>query len=228
MGFPRIWPFRHFRCEFPIGKTAIGHRRPAAPSEHAAEDGNFSVFLTLGIRLMSWFGRLLQWLVVALIVLSASSLLLPATQRVERSLMIEQPPDRIWELLEDPTAWNRWSPYYARDPDMKINYTGAPRGMGARWHWDSASEGSGTVSIIGASVPRQLDLIVVRDLLGTALCQFILEPVNSGTKLTWKIEVDATWNPILRWLGLGMERWIAPDFERGLDNIRELLAQQPK
>lgn len=177
---------------------------------------------------MSRFGRLLQWLVIALIALAGASFLLPAKQIVERTMTIEQPPDRVWELLEDPTAWNRWSPYYLRDPDMKISYTGAPKGMGARWSWDSSREGSGTASIIGASVPRQLDYVVTYNGLAMALCQFILEPVNSGTKLTWRLESDAMWNPIMRIVGMLLDGWIGPDFEQGLQNISGILAQQPK
>lgn len=172
--------------------------------------------------------RVFQWAVVAVVIAAATSFLLPAKQVVERVRTIEQPPDRVWELLDDPTAWNRWSPFYARDPAMKLTYTGAPKGMGARWSWSSSSEGSGTVSIIGASVPRQLDYIVVVDRFGMVLCQFILEPTNSGTRLTWRLESDATWNPIMRWVGLLLDRQLGPDFEAGLDNIAQTLAQQPR
>jgi len=180
---------------------------------------------------MGSLARLLRWVVVALVLLSAVSLLFPATQTVQRSLLVEHSPDRVWELLVDPPAWNRWSPWYERDPEMKITYTGAPKGTGARWTWSSDSEGGGTISIINASVPRQLDYVVQFDGLGAfgeTQGQFILEPVNSGTNLTWQFKLDAGFNPLMRWFGLFMNSMLGDDFQRGLSNIAAALEQQPK
>lgn len=177
---------------------------------------------------MSWLFSLLRWLVIVLVVLAAVSFLFPANQVVERSRVIKHSPDQVWELLEDPPAWNRWSPWYERDPDMKITYTGAPKGMGARWSWESSLEGDGTISIIGASVPRQLDYIIQFGSTGDALGQFILEPVNSGTNLTWRLEIDAGFNPIMRWFGLFVEHFVGDDFDRGLTNIAGILDKQGK
>lgn len=180
---------------------------------------------------MGWLARLLKWVFIALLVLSAVSLLFPATQTLQRSLLVEHSPDRVWELLEDPPAWNRWSPWYERDPEMKITYTGAPRGSGARWTWSSDSEGSGTISIINASVPRQLDYVVQFDIpvaIGETQGQFILEPVNSGTNVTWQFKLEAGFNPLARWLGLFMDRMLGDDFKRGLNNIATTLEKQPK
>ncbi|MGH1361154.1 MAG: SRPBCC family protein [Burkholderiaceae bacterium] len=175
---------------------------------------------------MSWLFSLLRWLVIALCVLAAVSFFFPANQVVERSLVVEHSPDRVWELLEDPPAWNRWSPWYERDPDMKITYTGAPKGMGARWSWESSREGSGTISIIGASVPRQLDYIIQFSGMGDALGQFILEPVNSGTNLTWRLQIEAGFNPLMRWFGLFLDSFLGDDFNHGLANIAKVLNKQ--
>lgn len=181
-----------------------------------------------GFSRMGWLFSLLRWLVIALGVLAAVGFAFPSQQVVERSVMVLHSPDRVWELLEDPPAWNRWSPWYERDPDMKITYSGAPKGMGARWSWESSSELGGTISIVGASVPRQLDYIVQFNGMGDALGQFILEPVNSGTSLTWRFQVDAGYNPLMRWFGLFLDRMVGKDFDRGLENIAKTLDQQAK
>jgi len=180
---------------------------------------------------MGWLARLLRWAVIALVLLCAVSLFFPANQTIERSLLVEHSPDRVWELLEDPAAWNRWSPWYERDPEMKITYTGAPKGTGARWTWSSNSEGGGTVSIINASVPRQLNYVVQFDGLGgfgETQGEFILEPVNSGTNLTWRFRLNAGFNPLMRWFGLFLDQMLGEDFKRGLNNIAATLEQRPK
>ncbi|MGB7180292.1 MAG: polyketide cyclase, partial [Burkholderiaceae bacterium] len=72
--------------------------------------------------------RRLIVILLGLIVLTAlGSLLLPAEQKVERSLVINEPADRIWALIVDPPAWNRWSPWHEDDPNMKTTYQGAPK-----------------------------------------------------------------------------------------------------
>ncbi len=181
---------------------------------------------------MGWRYSLIKTLIAVLAALALIAFAFPAQQVVERSLVIEHSPDRIWELLEDPPAWNRWSPWYERDPDMRVTYTGAPKGMGARWHWESNTEGSGRVSVISASVARQLDYIVQFEwfsmALGQILGQFILEPVNSGTNLTWRLQLDAGMNPVLRWLGLFLNTVAGDDLDKGLRNIAAVLNQQAK
>ena len=42
----------------------------------------------------------------------------------------------------------------ARDPAMKIAYSGPPAGSGAKWTWESASEGKGEMTFT-AAVPNQ-------------------------------------------------------------------------
>ncbi|MEZ5657798.1 MAG: SRPBCC family protein, partial [Burkholderiaceae bacterium] len=138
------------------------------------------------------------------------------------------PPERVWALLVDPVAWNRWSPWYARDPEMKITYDGAPSGVGARWHWESKSEGHGQMQIVAATEPRHLDYVISFDTHGQAVGRFVLEKIDTGTRLTWRFQSDAGWNPVARWFGLLLESWVAPDFEQGLRNINRILTRPPQ
>lgn len=173
---------------------------------------------------------MIRRLFVAVLVLAATllvaGLLLPAEQVVQRSLTMAHAPERIWPLLAEPLAWNRWSPWFARDPNMKIVYDGAPSGVGARWRWNSESEGSGHMQIIGAVAPRHLDYAVSFGTMGEAVGKFVLEPTPEGTRLIWRMHSNAGMNPIARWLGLGLERWVGPDLEQGLRNINRVLAPQ--
>jgi carbon monoxide dehydrogenase subunit G len=167
--------------------------------------------------------RLLQLLIGLVVVAVIGSFFIPANQQVSRSLVISQPPERIWALIIDPPAWNQWSPWYRRDPSMKITYDGAPKGEGARWSWVSDSEGSGNMQIVRADVPRQMQYVMAFDGMGAASGQFVLEPADGGTQVTWSFESDAGYNPIARWFGLALDKFIGPDFEAGLNNMATAL-----
>ncbi|MEZ5652624.1 MAG: SRPBCC family protein [Burkholderiaceae bacterium] len=169
-------------------------------------------------RLLIVFAALIGLVVLA-------GFLLPARQVVERSLTMTHSPERVWAVLAQPVAWNRWSPWYARDPAMKITYDGAPSGVGARWHWVSQSEGDGQLQIVAATEPRHLDYVVSLGNGGNAIGRFVLEPIDNGTRLTWRLQFDAGLNPIERWFGLMLERWVGPDFEQGLRNINRILTR---
>ncbi|MGB7297879.1 MAG: SRPBCC family protein [Burkholderiaceae bacterium] len=173
--------------------------------------------------------RRLIVILLGLIVLTAlGSLLLPAEQKVERSLVINEPADRIWALIVDPPAWNRWSPWHEDDPNMKITYQGAPKGEGARWRWESARHGSGDMQIVRADVPREMNYVMTLNPMGATYGRFVLEPADGGTRVVWTHAYDAGYNPIARWTGLFMENWVGPSFEKGLSNMAKALSIQAK
>ncbi|MEZ5741020.1 MAG: SRPBCC family protein [Burkholderiaceae bacterium] len=170
--------------------------------------------------------RLALWLGSLLVLLVLIGFFLPDPHPVERSRLIAQPQEKIWAMLVDPRAWNRWAPWFGRDPDMKITYIGAPSGVGARWRWASNSEGNGEMQFIAATAPRQLDYALSFDGMGSAIGKFVLEPATGGTKVSWQFQSDPGLNPLGRWFGLFLDRLVGPDFEQGLSNLEKLLQTQ--
>ena len=54
--------------------------------------------------------------IAAVLVLAATK---PDTLRVQRSVSIKAPPERIFPLISDFHQWRSWSPYEQKDPAMK-------------------------------------------------------------------------------------------------------------
>ena len=98
--------------------------------------------------------RILKWVVgviVALIVLLlVVGFFLPATFTVVRSAEIAAPPDKVYALVADPRGWKQWSAWNRRDPQMQIEYSGPPAGMGAKWAWKSKTQGDGEMTFTAA------------------------------------------------------------------------------
>lgn len=166
--------------------------------------------------------RAVGWLLGTLAVFAAASLLLPQSWVLERSLVIDAPADRIWSSLIAPPAWARWSPWQLRSPDLPVRYAGAPSGVGARWSWSKGWQGGGLMQIVRATAPRQMDYVLAVDGMGSAIGQFVLEPASGGTRVTWRIEAHAGFNPFVRWAGLFADRMFGADLEAGLSNLGAL------
>ena len=67
-------------------------------------------------------------LVAIILILAATK---PNEFRVQRSVAIKAPADKIYPLIVDLKGWAGWSPYERKDPAMKRTFSGAPSGKGA-------------------------------------------------------------------------------------------------
>lgn len=169
---------------------------------------------------------LVKWLFALVVACVLGAYLLPAHRHVERSREIAVPPERIWPLIAEPRQWIGWQPWYARDPAMKLSYSGAESGSGAQWAWDSATEGRGRMAFGHVEAPRLLHFRLEFEGMGSvATGQFRLEPVGAGTRVTWAFDTHLGLNPLMRWSGLVLDSMVGRDFEAGLDRLAALVTR---
>ncbi len=171
--------------------------------------------------------KVLQWLLgaglLAGLLLVGGSLLLPAQTRVERSILIAQPPERIFAVLDSFQHFNAWSPWVDLDPRAHYSYSGPVSGPGARMAWQGApAMGSGSQRIVSSLAPERVDIELS---FGEqqAMAQYLLRPEGPVTRVTWRLESKHGYNPLSRWFGLLLDRMIGPDFERGLQRLKQRL-----
>ncbi|MEZ5933790.1 MAG: SRPBCC family protein [Alphaproteobacteria bacterium] len=175
------------------------------------------------------FKVVLKYIALALIVALAVAYILPGNVKVKRATMIDARPGEVFALVNSFENFNRWSPWYERDPEGDYRLEGPEQGVGARMIWasDKPDVGSGSQEII-ESVPDRL----VRTRLdfgdmGDANAFFRLEPRGEGkTHLVWGFDTDLGLNPVSRYVGLMFDRWIGSDYELGLAKLKTLAEQQ--
>jgi uncharacterized protein YndB with AHSA1/START domain len=162
--------------------------------------------------------------VVAIVVLLLGiGLVLPSTFKVQRSVDIAAPAEKIYPLIVDPREWKKWSAWNARDPAMKIVYGGPSSGSGAKWAWDSASEGTGEMTFTSVVPNQRVDYaLYFPDFQMRSAGEIKLEPGAQGTRVTWTNQGDVGANPINRYFAQVMDRLVGPDFEEGLKNLKAL------
>ncbi|MCY1721170.1 GyrI-like domain-containing protein [Prolixibacteraceae bacterium Z1-6] len=150
--------------------------------------------------------------------------LLPQTVHVERTAVIEALPKTVYSQIIDLKSWNKWSVWYQMDPEMEITYSNYGVGVGAGYTWDSENKkvGTGSVKITDAVAFRSItvSLNFMKD--SNATSTFLLSEVDGSIQITWFFKYNTGKNPIARWMGVFMDNFVGPDFEKGLQNLNAL------
>lgn len=166
--------------------------------------------------------KILKYLLGIVVVLLAAGFLLPATYSAARSVTINAPVDKVFPLVANHKEWRRWSVWNERDPNMVMSYSGPEMAAGSKWSWKSKSEGNGGMEFSAVEPNIRVGYILTMQDMTPATGDLKFVPDGIGTKVTWDMTGNAGMNPVLRWLGLFMDRLIGPDFEAGLKNLKKL------
>ena len=139
-----------------------------------------------------------------------------------RSTVIAAPPSRVQGLVADLHAWTKWSPWEGLDPDLKRNYDGPEKGIGARYGWAGKKSGQGSMVITAAAPDRvQLDLDFVKPFKANNKVVFCFEPEGNGTRVTWTM--SGVRNLLLALMGtLFFDGMIGKDFDKGLAKLKSV------
>jgi carbon monoxide dehydrogenase subunit G len=161
-------------------------------------------------------------LLVVLLVLV--SFMLPSQVHVERALTINAPPEKVFEQINTLKNWEKWSPWHKLDPNMKLEYEGAPAGVGAKYTWESQQRnvGSGSLAITQSTTNYLIQTAMDFGGQGQAKGTFKLEKEQAATKVTWSMDSDLGKSPIAKFFGLLMDKMVGPDFEKGLNNLKSV------
>jgi len=161
------------------------------------------------------------------VLLGLISFALPDRYKVERSIEINAPMSTVYPLVYDPKAWVRWGVWSRRDPAMKVTYSGAAAGVGAKWSWQSVSEGSGSMEFTAAEFNKRVAYqIAFDDMEGIFAGRLEFAPAGKAVRVSWIAEGEVGANPLKRYFAILMDRMLGPDFEGGLKNLKEL-AEKP-
>ena len=171
--------------------------------------------------------KALKWLlgIVAALVLLVigGGLLISPKFHIERSVQVQAPPDKAYALVVAPRRWKEWTVWNQRDPAMQVTYFGAESGAGSGWSWQSASEGSGKMTLTAAEPPQRIAYdLYFPDFKTTSTGELRFEAQGGGTRVTWTMDGDMGANPVWRWLALFMGDLAGKDFDAGLGRLKTL------
>lgn len=142
---------------------------------------------------------------------------------VERSTIVQAPPEVVHHLVHDFHEWPAWSPWEDLDPDLRRTYSGPDHGVGARYEWSGnrkAGAGSMQITESTASVVAW-DLEFQKPFRSRSRQRMTLESTTGvGTRVTWHMDGEASGLSGLMGRFLNFEKIVGPDFEKGLGRLK--------
>ncbi len=159
---------------------------------------------------------------VSIVVLTGVGFLLPSQWKVERSLLINAPPEALYPLISNfQEGWPQWSAFDYEDKDIQYTYAGPDEGVGAERFWVSKKMGNGSQKITKADPETGIEFelrMEGNDLLIHGKLAF--EPAERGTKVTWTDSGDVGSNIPYRYLAQMMDKMMGETFERSLGTLK--------
>ena len=173
--------------------------------------------------------KILIGLVVLIVGVIAAALLKSPDYRVERSLVIAAPAEKLFPWFDSHKKFNEWNPWMKMDPEAKNTYSGPESGIGAVASWEGKKVGKGSATITES---KAIERIVERmdwlePMAGTSTVEFTFRPEGEGkTKVTWAM-YGTNEGLLAKVMSLVMdcESMCGPEFEKGLADLAKLVAK---
>ncbi len=170
------------------------------------------------------FMKILKYLGYAILTIIAISFFLPGRVIMERSIEIAAPAAKIYAETNDLKHWNDWSPWSKIDPNTKYSFSQpTTTGEGAYFNWSSENRnvGSGQQTILSTKANELIHMRTDMSGMGMSTSDFKLVAKDSThTIVSWVFDKDLGLNPMMRLLGLKLGDLVAPDYEKGLANLK--------
>ena len=150
----------------------------------------------------------------------------------ERSLTIDAPKNMLFNLVNDYSVWEKWSPWYDKDPNMKVEMGTTTQGVGAKYTWSGNEQvGAGTMTTTEV-IPGTLHKSkMVFDGFGEpSTAEFNFNEVEEKTEVIWKHYAEEDLPFLIRgymWI-TGAKKKMEKDFENGLAKMATLAVDRVK
>ena len=166
---------------------------------------------------------LLIAIIIAAILIYASTR--PGSFRVERSIIINASPEKVFSIINNFHEWEAWSPWEKASPNVKRSYDGPKSGVGSKYAWeDNKQLGSGEMELV-ESVPYShvgIKIHFIKPFEAKNKVDFDLVAQGSGTIVTHAMHGPSPFISKLMSLVFNMEKMVGPKFEEGLASIKAI------
>ena len=171
---------------------------------------------------MKFLKNLFIFLIVIAAALAIIAQLLPATFKVERTIIIRAGAEKIYPLVNDVSKWPEWTVWNKEnDPTIVFTYEGPAEGVGAVSKWESKKSGAGMFTITESDpakgVKTDLSFAGAPPVRGWVT----FAPAGTDTKVSFGFGGEVNRNPMNRWLYAFMDKLAGPEFEKNLQGLKK-------
>jgi hypothetical protein len=171
---------------------------------------------------MRYLKSILIALVATLAILFGVSFFLPSHYTIEKKMVIQADPEKIYNQVCDLHQWHNWSAWNERKYNsIELFYEGQPKEIGSTMKWKADGD-EGKVTLTGL-VPFQSTLFnVTMEESWVAQGKFDLVKKEVGTEVKWIMKGDVGNNFIGRYFVLFADQFISSDMQIGLENLKKI------
>ena len=148
----------------------------------------------------------------------------PRGIKMERSIVIHAPRSIIFNNIADYRNFQKWSPWSAMDSGCHYEYPGPQGQADAGFKWsgnDQVGTGEMRTTEIAPDVSMVAQMNFIKPWNAKAVTRWTLDSVGPGAiNVTWGFEQRFRIRQRPMMLFLNMEKMLAPDYEKGLANLK--------
>lgn len=162
------------------------------------------------------------WIGLFLLGLILISFLLPSVIKVERSIIVNAPIDRVFEQVNDLHNWEKWAPWKRMDPTMVMTYSNPPVGQNAFYKWESQNKRIGKGTLTLSNVITNEEIVTAMDFGGrdSGTSRFLFTHKGDNIEVTWSMNEDVGMLPWNKYYGLMMRSELKKQFDFGLKALK--------
>ncbi len=163
---------------------------------------------------------------VLVVLILVVGILLPSSYTIERSIVIEAPPEEVHTYVGDLKKWGEWTPWKEDDPTIIVTYGEKTKGVGASQYWVGDS-GTGSLTFTQDSPASGVEYDLTFD-GGTYECRSAMQYnslSDNETEVTWTMAGDMGQSIVGGYLVLMMDSMIGDMFDKGLSNLKNKVEQ---
>lgn len=136
---------------------------------------------------------------------------------VSKSIAIDAPPERVFEVVRDFRQWEKWSPWLIAEPDCSLEFAED----GSAYSWDGRVIGSGGIAVVSEKENSRIeyDLRFYKPWKSQADVAFSFQDEGGKTMVSWTMESSLPF--FMFFMKDMMTAMIGCDYERGLLMLKD-------
>lgn len=176
---------------------------------------------------MAVLKKIVFGLIALLVALILIAFVLPPSSRVERSIVINAPAAKVFAVMRDFQQFNQWSPWAELDPNTHYTFSGNNGEVGAKYEWrGNSAVGAGSQEITALELDKSVTIHLIFEGQSDAQVSYQLLEQN-GTQVIWTFDTQHGMDPLSRWFGLVLDKFIGADYENGLAKLKTYIENLP-
>ena len=175
------------------------------------------------MKVLKILGIIVLVIIVLVVILA---LIAPKGYNVERTIVINAPQEVVFRQVQLWRNWSAWSPWAEMDSTMKITVEGIDGQPGSKYVWEGDPENTGQGEMTNTGITQNKEILYHLHFLVPWESEsdgwMRLSEAASGVQAAWGFSGTYPMPMNIMLLFMNMEKMMAPDFDRGLQLLKEI------